>query len=109
MLNDNCPMNRGVYRGLPKTQWRLEISRRMNAYDIDLYSWNHRICQPGIGLNSGDGDIVEYGHPNITEISLEWFTNRKILFIGDSHMEGLADSSQHMYVNMIKMSLRKEP
>ena len=58
------------------------------ANDVTLYTWNHKICH-GKGKGAIDGDYVEYRHPNATEMSLEWFKKKKILFIGDSHMEGL--------------------
>ena len=56
------------------------------ADDIDLYAWNHKICHQS---RQTDGDYVEFRHPNATEMNIEWFQNKKILFIGDSHMEGL--------------------
>jgi hypothetical protein len=64
------------------------------AYDVDLYSWNRQICSPRYDpVHQSFGEEVNEHRPNLTDTSPKGnqMHGKKILFVGDSHMRGLAD------------------
>ena len=60
------------------------------ANNVDMYYWNREICWNREGTSRGEE--VDIRSPNITEArSSQLFRNKKVLFVGDSHMRGLAE------------------
>ena len=64
------------------------------ARDIDLYDWNRKICTPNyVPRTDIFGEEVNEHRPNVTNTRPrdDKLIGKKILFVGDSHMRGLAD------------------
>lgn len=64
------------------------------ARDIDLYDWNRKICtQNYVEHLDIFGEEVNEHRPNVTDTRPKnhKLVGKKMLFVGDSHMRGLAD------------------
>jgi hypothetical protein len=64
------------------------------AYDIDLYSWNRQICSEKYDPSTQSfGEEINEHRNNFTSMAPKdnKLQGKKILFVGDSHMRGLAD------------------
>ena len=68
------------------------------ASDIENFAWNRKICLKSyVHARDGAGEIVSLRNVNVTntrpsqEKNQNWFLGRKILFVGDSHIQGLSD------------------
>ena len=98
----------GMFRGLPmytNVAVHKSFKDERCARDINNYYWNRKICNPEDYNQETDhwGDVVEYNNPNITEAlsphpfgfsypeENSWFASKRILFVGDTHVKGLAD------------------
>ena len=112
-ITDSCKNHR-MHRGLPiRTNIILEKEMKENrcAEDIHSFAWNRNICL--MTENHRDKklvpEIIEFGHPSLTQVPKEWFKGKKILFIGDSHMVGLAEHflSYICEYNFLQMKLKK--
>lgn len=71
-----------------------DYGRERCAKDIELYSWNRKICLPGYNAMLDDfGEEINEHRANVTNTrpQADKFIGKKILFVGDSHMRGLAD------------------
>ena len=98
----------GMFRGLPmytNVAVHKDFQHERCARDITNYYWNRKICEPKTYTQEVDhwGDVVEYNNPNITEPLVphpfgtsypeenSWFASKRILFVGDFHVKGIAD------------------
>jgi hypothetical protein len=63
------------------------------ASDVQNFGWNRRICKTSFSYRAdGLGEVVAHRHPNITfSRPYEYFKRRKLLFVGDHHVKGLAE------------------
>ena len=60
--------------------------------DMRNYNWNRNICSNPTGHHQGD--IIHVADENVTDTrdrTLKMFKDKKILFVGDSHMRGLSE------------------
>ena len=60
--------------------------------DMRNYNWNRNICSNPTGHHQGD--IVHVTDENVTDTrdrTFKMFKDKKILFVGDSHMRGLSE------------------
>ncbi len=93
-LKDQCRSG-GERRGLPLSTNIILKDQFLQdgcVTDVENFGWNRKICRHDYEhYRDALGEIVVYGHPNITASRpYEYFKRRKILFIGDNHMKGLA-------------------
>ena len=100
-LSQECEQE-GQQRGVPGLTTRIPLNARHEkdgcAVDIENFSWNRKICRESyVHSRDGIGEVIFVNDRNVTdtrpshEKNANWFMNKKIAFIGDSHMRGLFD------------------
>lgn len=96
VIKEKCSHN-DERRGL-KLDTRIPLTRAFKrdhcAYDMELYNWNQKICDPdydpeidlyGTSVSSKIGPVM------INHLKWENIRKKKILFVGDSHTRGLSE------------------
>ena len=93
----NKSQNRGVSltTHIPISDYHMQ---EQCATDIENFAWNRKICLKSyLHSRDGSGEIVSLKNDNVTHTrpsqskNKNWFLGRKILFVGDSHIQGLSD------------------
>lgn len=96
-INQKCTGNSAdARRDIPGLSTYVELSsdfsRNHCSNDVEYYNWNSKICLGGV--YDEEGDVVDIRSEDMVNVNIrpedKSMRHKRILFIGDSHMRGLA-------------------